>query len=255
VVPARPARTQTQAPPPITSNRPGISESEALLMPRAWQVESGVSVAGSTDDGVGHTQWTVPELTLRVGVTPRVELFVNATGFLLDVARDAGGDVTSMGGSDVQLNAKLGLLTEGPHLLTLSVAAGVSFPTGATVFSSGGYDPSLRVLWSRNLPRDWYIGGNIVLSGTTIEERRSTAGGASVSMGHPISDAASWYVELFGNITRRESSLWRLNGGVAKVVGADLQLDLSAGRAVLTGAGAWFVSAGISYRFHRAQGP
>ena len=74
-----------------------------------------------------------------------------------------------------------------------------------------------------------------------------------VSTGRPISDAASWYVELFGNITRRESNLWQLDGGVAFVVGPDLQFDLSAGHAVITGASAWFVSAGISHRFRRAQ--
>ena len=66
-------------------------------MPREWQVESGVSVAGSTDDGIGHTQWTVPELTLRAGVTPRVELFLNATGFLVDIASEESGGRTTTG--------------------------------------------------------------------------------------------------------------------------------------------------------------
>jgi Putative MetA-pathway of phenol degradation len=246
---------QATAPPQITSNRPGIAESEALMMPGAWQVESGVTVSASTDDGVDHRQWTIPELTLRAGLTRRVEVFLNATGFVLDVARDTGTSATTTGVSDVQLNAKLGLLTENSNVMTLSVAAGVSFPTGATVFSSGGYDPSLRVLWSKDLAGNWYIGGNIVLADTTIEERRTAAGGVGVSTGHAISGAWSWYVELFGNITQRDSSLWRLDGGVAIVTRPDLQFDVSAGRAVLSGSGAWFVSAGVSYRFRRSHKP
>src|SRR5688572_10261158 len=125
--------TQVPAPPQITSNRPGIAESEALMMPGAWQVESGVTVSASTGDGVDHRQWTIPELTLRAGLTRRVEVFLNATGFVLDVARDTGTSATTTGVSDVQLNAKLGLLTENSNVMTLSVAAGVSFPTGSGV--------------------------------------------------------------------------------------------------------------------------
>jgi hypothetical protein len=236
-----------QSPPPITSNRPGISESEALVLPHAVQVEAGVTYSALSDDAERHKQVDFPEATIRVGLTERVEVFVAATGYFVDMTADAG---TTRGGSDVQINAKLGLLDRGSF--TLSAATGLSLPIGSAAFSSGGYDPSLRFLWSTSLPRDWSVAGNLVFSDVTIEENRRAAAGASLSTGHPLVHASAWFAELFGNATNDERSLWRLDGGVAIPVRSDFQIDVSGGRTLATGPSSWFLGAGISAR-HRAH--
>ena len=243
LAPASPAAAQS--PPPITSNRPGISESEALVLRHAFQVEAGVTYSAFRDEAERHQQLDFPEATIRVGLTERVEVFVAATGYFVDMTADAG---TTQGGSDVQINAKFGLLHRSSF--TLSAATGLSIPTGSTAFSSGGYDPSLRFLWSKSLPRDWSVAGNLVFSDVTIEENRRAAAGASLSTGHPLVHSASWFAELFGNATNDEGSLWRLDGGVAIPVRSDFQIDVSGGRTLATGPSAWFLGAGISAR-HR----
>ena len=237
--------TAAQSPPPITSNRPGISESEALVLRHAVQVEAGVTYSAFSDDAGRHHQVDFPEATIRVGLTERVEVFVAATGYFVDMTADAG---TTQGGSDVQINAKFGLIHRSSF--TLSAATGLSLPTGSAAFSSGSYDPSLRFFWSKSLPHDWSVAGNLVFSDSTIEENRRAAAGASLSTSHPLVHAASWFAELFGNAANDEKSLWRLDGGVAIPVGPDFQIDVSGGHALATGPSLWFLGAGISAR-HR----
>lgn len=160
------------------------------------------------------------------------------------------GDATTEteGWSDGQVNAKLGLLSEDHHHITLAAAVGLSLPTGSPAFTSDGYDPSLRFLWSKGLPRDWSVGGNVVLSDITVGQRRHSAAGTSLWTGHPISASSSWFVEVFANAASDEETLWQLDAGLALLATPNMQVDVSAGRALTNGPPAWFVSAGVTAR-------
>jgi hypothetical protein len=217
-------------------------------MPGAIQVEAGSTLTVFSDEIGRHHLWDLPELTFRAGLNDRIEVFAVATGLWIDSVRDQGASIKTIGGSDVQLNAKFGLLTEDRHALTLSAAAGLSLPVGSAAFSSGSYDPSLRLLWAKGLPRDWSLSGNVDFSESTAKSDWRSAGGISVGAGHPMTRASSWFVELFGNVSSGDPSQWRMDGGFAVVPSSNLQIDVSAGKALAGGPSAWFVAAGISAR-------
>jgi hypothetical protein len=235
--------------PPLTSNRPGISESEALLVPRSFQLESGFTFAGFNDDDVSHHVTDLPEATLRFGLTPRFELFANVSNGFWDRASIGSASSTTSGASDLSVNAKIGWLSEGADPFTLSAAVGLSLPIGSDEFSSGGYDPAVRLLWSRSLPSDFALSGNVNVASVTAESDRQTVGAASLGLGHPLNASTSWFVELFGRIADGDTQ-WTLDSGVAIVTSDDFQIDLSAGRVLQSGPAAWFVAAGITLR-HR----
>jgi Putative MetA-pathway of phenol degradation len=246
---AAPALAQTDAP-PLTSNRPGISESEALLVPRAFQLESGFTFAEFTsDDEVRHRALDFPEATLRFGLTPRFEVFTNVSGYFRDRGTANGVSDSTTGTSDLSVHAKLGMLSEERHGITLTAAAGVSFPVGSRAFSSGGYDPSLRLLWSRSLPRSFGLSGNVDVASIAVEDDRITASAVSLGLAHPLTESSSWFVELFGDFAEGDA-LWQLDGGVAIVTSDDFQIDISAGRTLQSGPSAWFAAVGITLR-HR----
>ncbi len=242
------ARAQVPA---LTSNRPGISESEALLVPRAFQLESGFTFAEFTsDDELRHQALDFPEATLRYGLTPRFELFANVSGYFRDRASANGVADTTTGTSDLSVHAKLGMLSEERHGITLTAAAGVSFPVGSRAFSSSGYDPSLRLLWSRSLPRSFGLSGNVNVASFKVDDDRITGSAASLGLAHPLTESSSWFVELFGDFAQGDA-IWQLDGGVAVVTSDDFQIDISGGRTLQSGPSAWFAAAGITLRHRR----
>ncbi|MGH9383517.1 MAG: transporter [Vicinamibacterales bacterium] len=237
--------------PPLTSNRPGIAESEAILVPRAFQLESGFTLAEFSDGGVRHRLVDLPEATLRFGLTPRFELFANLSSYFWDRATFGGRAERASGASDLSVNAKIGWLSEARHGITLAAAVGLSLPVGSDEFSSGGYDPSVRLLWSRSVPGDFGLSGNLDIASVTAGPERLTAGAASLGLGRGLSESSSWFVELFGDFVEGGSHQWQLDGGIAVVPRPDVQIDLSAGRTLQSGPSAWFLAAGITLRHRR----
>jgi hypothetical protein len=235
----------------LTSNRPGISESEVLLVPRAFQLESGLTFA-EFDDGDGrHRQVDFPEATLRFGLTPRFELFANGSNLVWNrTTSTSGSSIAATRGTDLSLNAKVGLLSANANGITLSAAMGLSLPVGSDGETSDGYDPSLRLLWSKALPNDFGLSGNLNIAAATSDGRREAIGSASLGIGRPLASSTSWFVELFGDFIKGGQPEWQLDGGVAIAATEDMQFDISAGRTLEEGP-SWFVSGGISLRHRR----
>jgi hypothetical protein len=237
--------------PPVTSNRPGIAESEALLVPRAFQVEAGFTFAEFTDEAGRHRLIDFPEATFRFGFRPRLELFANISNYNWDHASESDSLETMTGGSDLSLHAKVGLLSEETDRVTLSAAVGLSLPVGSRSFSSDGYDPSLRVLWARSLPSDFGLSGNLDVASVTVDDSRVGLTAASIGLSRPLTESTSWFVELFGTLVESSDANWQFDGGVAIVTSDDFQIDLSTGRSLRGGPAAWFASAGITLRHRR----
>jgi hypothetical protein len=236
----------------LTSNRPGISESEALLVPRAFQLESGFTFARFDDRDGRHSQVDFPEATLRFGFTERFEAFVNGSNLVWNrTISSPGVSAATTRGSDFSLNAKVGLLSEDADKITLSAAMGLSLPVGSEGESSDGYDPSLRLLWAKDLPRGFWIAGNLNISSETVDDHRHALGSASLGLGNGFVKSSSWFVELFGDFLNGESARWQLDGGFALAATTDMQFDISAGRTLQSGPPEWFVAAGISLRHRR----
>jgi hypothetical protein len=248
VVPSAPAAAQE----PLTSNRPGISESQDLLVPRAFQLESGVSFAEFGDGEGRHRQVDFPEATLRFGLTPRFELFANGSNLVWNrTTSTSGSSIAATRGTDLSLNAKVGLLSEEASGITLSAAMGLSLPVGSDGQSSDGYDPSLRLLWGKELAHGFGMAGNLNIASTTLDGQREATGSASIELGRRFVKSTFWFVELFGDFITGNQPEWQLDGGLAIGTTEDMQLDISAGRTLEDGPSSWFVSGGISLRYRR----
>ena len=143
---------QTNGPPPLTSNRPGIGDSEDLVGRAVLQLELGVQFDSSRSGG--ESNWTTGwgQSTVRVGIVDPVEVFVTWGGFSVDRDSAAGITVVESGSNDVLLGAKFAVLSESRHGLTLTLQPSTSFPIGGDDFSSGSYDSSVRLMWGRSLP-------------------------------------------------------------------------------------------------------
>lgn len=244
---ALPAGAQTGAP-PLTSNRPGIGDSEALVPRGAIQLEAGVQGQDAPPDSDQRWTQTFGQLAIRFGLTPRVELFAGWDGLSLNRVHANAESRVVAGGNDLRVGAKLAVLSEQRQHLTLSVAPAWSFPVGSSAFTSGSHDGSFRVLWARSLPREWSVSGNMVFTRTSDDAGRYWDNGAIAGLTLALTEPVSVFAEVSGVLVARRPDAWTLDAGVAWVAGPDLQWDVSAGHTFYDRGDDWFVSAGITLR-------
>jgi len=239
---------QPSSVPPLTSNRPGIAESEGLVFPRVVQLEAGGMFEGAPPGDERRWTETWGQLTLRYGVTRRIEIFGGWDGLSLDRVSILGVSRIVAGGNDLRVGAKLGLLTEEAHGLTLTMSPAWSFPVGSEEFTSGSQDPSFRVMWSRSLPREWSVSGNLLWMRTSDSIGRYWETGVMNGVTLGLTDTLAAFVEESSVLDADRPDNWSIDGGLAWLVGLDLQLDTSVGHTWLDRGGDWFVSAGITLR-------
>ena len=134
------ARGENAAPPPpITSNRPGIGDSEALVGRGVVQLELGIQTQVTRFGG--ERDWTTDwgQSTLRVGIVDAVEVYVSWGGVAVDRVAETGSTRIVTGATDLLVGAKIALLDESRHFLTLTASPATSVPIGRGDFSSGSY--------------------------------------------------------------------------------------------------------------------
>jgi hypothetical protein len=237
---------QTPETPPITPDRPDYTEGSDVVSPGVIQFESGVTYEGRTYDGIASRSVTVPGALIRIGLLPRVEVRLGGDGFL---SENAGGVRTS-GYSDFELSTKVQLLNQQASGVALAVIALVSLPTGATGFSSGGVDPTLKIAWGRDMPAGFDVSGNVNFMSVTDDVGRFTQRALSVSVGHDVIAGFGGFIEAytFTPMERGERSGVTLDWGVSRLIGRDFQFDVEAGRGLTAAAPDWFVGAGFALR-------
>jgi hypothetical protein len=235
-------------PPPLTSNRPGIGDSEALVAPGALQLEAGIQ--GQDAPPGGERRWTQTwgQLTIRFGLGPRIELFAGWDGLSLDRVRAGGESRLLAGGNDLRVGTKLAVLAEERHGLTLAVAPAWSFPVGSEEFTSSSHDGSLRLLWARSLPRDWSVGGNLLFTRTSDAGDRYWDNGAMLGLTRTLTPTVSAFAEISGVVPADRPAAWTIDAGLAWVARPDLQWDFSVGHTLHDRGDDWFVSAGVTLR-------
>jgi outer membrane putative beta-barrel porin/alpha-amylase len=233
---------------PLTSNRPGIGNSEALVGRGMIQVEGGMQVEGAPQQS--DQQWTQTwgQLTMRFGLTPRVEIFSTWDGLSVTRLQAGGASHILDGGNDLLVGTKLAVMTEARHHVTLTVEPAWSFPIGADAFSSNSNDGSFRVLWARSLPRDWSVSGNLLSTRTSDTAGRLWHNEAMLSLTRAATPTVSAFAELSGGPLGNRADVWTLDAGAAWVAGPDVQWDVSAGHTFNDRGNDWFVSAGVSLR-------
>lgn len=133
---------------PIATDRPDFTES-ALVVPRNWiQLETGFTY-----------QWTkqaftlgAPEALFRISASDKSEIRIGVPDFNWQ----RGGGVTARGWGDTYLGMKiqLGPLKNGDDL---AIIPAVTVPSRDTNFSSGSYDPEVKLCWGRDLGHSWGV--------------------------------------------------------------------------------------------------
>jgi hypothetical protein len=239
--------------PPMSTDRPDITDSTDVVGRGIWQVETGVSFQADLDEGISHHEVTMPQAMLRVGVSERLELRFSGDGVLSDSVAlpDVAGRRTRVtGGSDLEVGAKWKLFERPRAGFVAALEPVFSLPIGSDDFTSGGYDPTLKVIVDRELPAGLALSANVVISRVTVEGRRFTQRAVSGSFARAVSGAWHGFAELYraSPLGDAGGAAWIGDLGAMRALGTRFQIDISVGRGFTAAAPRWFVGGGIAIR-------
>jgi hypothetical protein len=233
----------------LETDRPDITEGSGVVGTGIWQLETGVLFQSDRVDPVTSRDLSMPNGLLRVGVGSRLELRIGGEGFLAESISTPGTERTT-GISDLELSLKYKFADQEHAGLDMAIIPLVSMPIGSDAFTTGGYDPTVKLSLARDLPRGFSIGGNVIVSSVTEDGTRFTQTSVTTSLSHALGHNWNGFWELYGanKLSRDGGRAWLFDTGVTHTFGENLQIDVSMGRGLTHDAPDWFIGAGFAIR-------
>jgi hypothetical protein len=234
----------------LSTDRPGFADSTSVLPRGHVQLELGYTFTQDLEGGVRVRDHAIAQSNLRAGLLDNLELRVLWNGFSATEIRQAGTTDHDDGGGDMAVGLRSQLLKNDGFLPDLTGLVDLFIPVGANSKSAGDVVPDIRLAYG------WALTGTLRLYGVGIaaaavdDDGRHFQGSVSAGLSWGITKELASFVEYFGIFRdRRGSPLHSVNGGLAFLLGDDVQVDVSAGLGLNTDAPDAFVGAGLSLRW------
>lgn len=238
----------------INPDRPGIADGSKVVGAGHFQVEIGVQEEFRQSGGASDRTLFIPTL-LRLGLSKNWELRVETTGaYIRDRVSDPASGVTNSQGADpVSLGVKYHFQdSAGLSQPSLGVILRVFAPSGSGSFKTSHATADLRLAADWDITPKWSLNPNVGVAIYESAGRTYEAGLFATTLNYNPSPILNFFVDtgIQSPETKHGRTSMIFDGGIAYIVGHDIQLDFSVG----TGAAGStpphpFVAAGISKRF------
>jgi hypothetical protein len=236
---------------PLASDRPGFGDGVNILSAGTIQLESGWSVSSQSEGNAVERTFVAGSPLLRVGLGYRTELRVGGDGFVLYAHR--AGDILerAAGAADYSVGVKYALVSEKGFRPALTLIPLVSLPSGHGFFTSGGFDPTMKLAWSKSMGKDAALSGTFSISSASDSGGRLAQSAASfeLSRGLWCEFSGFWESYVVTPVDRNRDRVWSFDTGLSHPIGRNAQFDVSVGQQIAPLARAWFVSAGLVVRY------
>jgi hypothetical protein len=216
---------------PIVTDRPAVTDSSVVVPVGSIVFENGVQ--RTTTAGV--SAFDGPETLVRFGVASKTEL------------RLVAPDGSAAGMSDLGIGFKQQLGPVGGFDVSLVVM--LSLPTGSNGVSSGGYDPSVNLPWSKALSANWTAAGMISVYWPTQNGNHNVTGESAFLLDRQLTKPWDVFIEYVGDFPGQGGPRHLMHVGTAYKVARQHQFDVHVGYGFSGHAVDHFIGAGYSVRF------
>jgi len=225
----------------IATDRPQITSSSVVVPCGSLQFENGFQETANA----GQRSFDLPETAVRFGIAGKTELRFATPDYFVNDDTASG---FANGFADLTLGMKQQL---GPTRgrFDVSLIPSVSFPTGAKLISSHGYDPTVQLPWSRSLTKNWTAAGMFSLMWPTQGARRNLTGQSSLYFDRQLTPSWDAYVEYSGAFPQRGGPQHVIDFGTAYKPTPHQQLDFHCGFGLSAASPDHSIGFGYSVRF------
>jgi hypothetical protein len=229
----------------LTTDRAEYTITTEVVGTGILQLETGFLLESTQAARVIHA----PVPLMRIGLTRRLELRVGGDGALWERTGVPGYYGHASGLSDMGVELKWKLLDEHGRLPAVAIAPSLSSPVGRSGFSSGGYDPTLKLAWGKGLLAGFRASGNFNVSSLT-EDRRFLQRAVTLCIEHNLPHGLVGYWENYTIWPRHrggeQETMW--NTGLFHAIGHNAQIDVEVARCLASGVPHWYLGAGFVIR-------
>lgn len=251
IVMAGPTEAHAQEPPAIATDRPGQTTPPSILTPGHLQIEAGFQLAGDTPDESGPSTriLSTPQLLARIGLLPAMELRLQ--GELRSTRTSADGMETSShaGIAGAAIGTKVGITAETGAIPEMALGVTLGLPIGDAIYRPANVAPAAYLAFRSGLSPTLNLYYN--LGGAWDGSNGAGTGSYSVLLADAFSGSLSGFVEIYGTLASAAGPIHAADAGLAYVVAANVQLDLSGGAGITGSATDYFINGGISLRLPR----
>jgi hypothetical protein len=193
---------------PISTDRPGFSDS-ANLVPRGHiQIESGYTYTYDSEHGTRINDHSAPQLAFRTGLTDWMELRIQWAGYSwskihTDDFKTQGGrtisrDTHEDGAYDMNLGFKFPIVKQGCWWPTISVIPSLYVPSGSDNKSANNVVPELKFPWNYAINDCWTVYGSVLGRVPDGDRGQFYQTAVTLAGGYKINDCISVYLEYLG---------------------------------------------------------
>jgi Putative MetA-pathway of phenol degradation len=222
----------------------------------AYMVTSGASIAcaqlAGNDPPIPPIATDRPSVTDSSIVVPLGSLLQAENGFASTVSQgqrtfDGPETAASSGFGDLVVGMKqqLGPMPGG---WDVSLVLSLSLPAGARAISSGGYDPSVQLPWSKALSSSWTVAGMLSVYWPTVDGRRNVTGESTFLVDRQLTKTWDAFVEYVGDFPERGGPRHLAHFGSTIKLTPRQQIDLHYGLGLSAAAVDHFIGVGYSFR-------
>jgi Putative MetA-pathway of phenol degradation len=238
----------------IITDRPDQTESSVAVNSGVTQIEFGWSHSYQESGASSERVNEFPESLVRIGLRPGLELRLGWGGYA-SKNPGVGSEDSFEGANDMSVGVKINLWQERGSKPQAALLIDATIPIGHSSFTSDHVDPSARVSFSSSLSERLSLGYNVgVTSSTSFTPAGVTetavSGLYTVALGVDVIERYGAFVELFGEkrIDMDEAPIHAVDGGVTRLFGKNIQLDVAVGLGLSNGSPDWFITSGLSIR-------
>jgi hypothetical protein len=228
----------------IVTDRPDVTESSIVVPTGSLQIENGITW---TSDRRFQT-FDVPESLMRFGLVARTEFRIAVPDYFGGIS---GPEPMGFGDITLGMKEQLGPLPKG---FDLSVILALSLPVGASGVSSHGYDPFIKLPWSKELKGGWSIGGMQSLFSNTDGGKRNAVWEPTFYIEKEITKPWQAFAEYAGDFAQRGGPREIAHFGTAYRLTARQQVDFHFDFGASRSAPSHFFAIGYSLRIDRLWG-
>lgn len=231
----------SSSPPTINTDRPAITDASTVV-PRGYLLfENGFTETGS----LGQSGFDFPETLVRFGLNSSTELRFTPPNYFQNFNTGRG---FGSGWGDLSLGIKQ-QLAANPDGFDVALIISLSFPSGAQIISSHGYDPSLLLPWSHPISKNWTAAGMFSIFWPTEGPRRNLTGQASFYLDRQLTSRWDAFIEYGGEYPQRGGPQHILHVGTSFKLTSNQQLDFHYGVGLSSASVDHFVGFGYSFQF------
>ncbi|HUO28717.1 MAG TPA: transporter [Bryobacteraceae bacterium] len=243
-------QSPADGPEPLTSDRPGFTDTVNVLPSGLLQLESGVNLSDASSSASKIRVLAGGNPLIRMGWGHRIELRYGGAGYETSLLKSHGTSTRCAGMSDFAVGMKLALTGEHGWRPSVSLESMVSLPVGAAAFTSAGADPTFKLAWSKSLSATLAASGNFNVSSLSTPFGRYTQRAVTARLDRGVWRKLAGFVDtmMTAPVSPGGSTTWMMAAGLEHPLGSNAQLDLSVGQQAVPIAHCWFVGAGVVFR-------